>query len=287
MATILEDSGFDPERKLRVVGTAPVKHDGADKVTGRAKFGADLMMPGMLVGKILRSPHPHAVLRSIDISKAEALAGVMAVVTREDFPGHAEGSMLGDMTRNSMAREKVFYEGHAVAGVAAISETIAKEALKLIHVDYEILPHVIDPVEAMKAGAPILHDHLRTKGMEGVADKRTNVVERLEFGMGDVEAHHRARIHDQCDPPGLHRAARLRRALYRRWPGGAVVLHAGPFRVPRSPFRDAEHSSLQGSRHSIGAWRRVRRQDDHVCRARGSGAVTQGQAAGEDRADAQ
>ena len=134
-------------------------------MTWRALFGADLILPGMLFGKILRSPHPHAMLKSIDVSKAEALPGVHAVVTREDFPDHPPGSMLGDATRNSMAREKVFYEGHAVAAVAADSEVIAKQALKLIEVDYETLPHVIDAVEAMRADAPILHEHLRTKGV--------------------------------------------------------------------------------------------------------------------------
>ena len=92
MASILENSGFNPDRELKIVGTSPVKHDGPDKVTGRAKFGADLILPGMLFGKILRSPHPHAVLKSIDISKAEALPGVKAVVTRDDFPELPLGS---------------------------------------------------------------------------------------------------------------------------------------------------------------------------------------------------
>jgi CO/xanthine dehydrogenase Mo-binding subunit len=188
MATILEESGFNPDKQLKIVGTNPVKHDGPDKVTGRAKFGADLIMPGMLFGKILRSPHPHAVLKSIDISAAEALPGVKAVVTRDDFPELPQGSPAGDLSRNVMAREKVFYDGHPVAAVAATSEAIAKRALKLIKVDYEILPHVIDPVAAMQPDAPILHDHIRTKGIEGAEDTPTNVVERLDLAIGDVEA---------------------------------------------------------------------------------------------------
>ena len=187
MATILEKSGFDPDRVLKVVGGNPVKHDGPDKVTGRAKFGADVILPGMLVGKILRSPHAHAVLKSIDVSKAEALPGVKAVITRDDFPEFPAGSPAGDMTRNAMAREKVYYDGHPVAAVAATSETIAKRALRLIEVEYEVLPHVIDPVEAMRPDAPVLHDYLRTKGVEGAADEPTNVVERLEFSMGDAD----------------------------------------------------------------------------------------------------
>ncbi len=186
MTTILEKSGYNPDKKLKTVGTTPVKHDGVDKVTGRAKFGADLFLPGMLVGKILRSPHPHAILKSIDASKARALPGVKAVATRDDFPEHAPGTPMGDLSRNVLAREKALYEGHAVAGVAATSESIAKKALKLIEVEYEVLPHVIDPIEAMQPDAPVLHDHLRTKGIIGAEDKRTNVVERLELTMGDV-----------------------------------------------------------------------------------------------------
>jgi CO/xanthine dehydrogenase Mo-binding subunit len=188
MSTILDKSGFNPDKKLKIVGTSPVKHDGIDKVTGRAKFGADLFLPGMLVGKILRSPHPHANVRSIDTAAAEALPGVKAVVTRADFPECPKGSAAGDMSRNAMAREKALYDGHPVAAVAATSESIAKQALKLIEIDYEVLPHVIDPVDAMKPDAPILHDHVRTKGIKDAADRKTNVVERLELKMGDVEA---------------------------------------------------------------------------------------------------
>jgi len=124
---------------LKWVGTRPNRPDGVDKVTGRAKFGADLTLPNMLHGRVLRSPHPHAVIKSIDVSKAEALPGVRAVVTRDDFPllpsefVPAGEAMInfGDMCRNVMAREKALYDGHAVAAVAATSVHIAKEALKL------------------------------------------------------------------------------------------------------------------------------------------------------------
>ena len=184
---ILEKSGFNPDKKLKIVGSSPVKHDGMDKVTGRAKFGADMYLPGMLVGKILRSPHAHAIIKSIDISAAEKVPGVKAVICRDDFPEIKPGSADGDMTRNAMAREKALYDGHPVAAVAATSESAAKAALKLIKVEYEVLPHVIDPVEAMQPDAPILHDYMRTKGVKG-ADKPTNVVERYELGIGDVEA---------------------------------------------------------------------------------------------------
>ena len=187
MATILEDSKFDPGRDLKIVGTNPVKHDGLDKVTGRARFGADVSLPGMLHGRVLRSPHAHAVIRSIDASEAEALPGVKAVITRDDFPDIPSGSPAGDMSRNAMAREKALYDGHPVAAVAATTEAIAKRAVKLIAVDYEALPHVIDPVEAMMPDAPILHDHLRTRGLDEESDAPTNVVERMVSRMGDVE----------------------------------------------------------------------------------------------------
>src|SRR5215468_7904007 len=141
--------------KYKWIGTRPDRPDGADKVTGRARFGADFNLPGQLIGKVLRSPHAHAVIKSIDTSKAEAHPGVKAVVIAKDFPDQPDlivptGEMqvnLRDVTRNIMAREKALYEGHAVAAVAATSEAVAKEALGLIKVDYQVLPHVIDVVE--------------------------------------------------------------------------------------------------------------------------------------------
>ncbi len=187
MTTILEKPGYNPDKKYKIIGTSPVKHDGFDKVTGRAKFAADAFLPGMLVGKYLRSPHAHAIIKRIDISKAEKVPGVKAVVTRDDFPEIKAGTGGGDMTRIAMAREKVYWEGHPVAAVAATTESAAKKALKLIEVEYEVLPHVIDPVQAMRDDAPILHDYLRTKGVKGpAAEKKTNVVERLELSKGDA-----------------------------------------------------------------------------------------------------
>ncbi|MEC7570922.1 MAG: xanthine dehydrogenase family protein molybdopterin-binding subunit [Pseudomonadota bacterium] len=178
------------------VGTRQPRPDGADKVTGRARFGADFDMPGQLVGKVLRSPHAHANIRSIDTSKAKALRGVKAVITAADLPDMPDemapaGEVmvnLRDVTRNVMAREKALYDGHAVAAVAATSEAIAREALDLLEVDYEVLPHVIDVDGAVAADAPILHDHLRTDGDENAADTPTNVAKRIEFLKGDLDA---------------------------------------------------------------------------------------------------
>ncbi|HEX9449543.1 MAG TPA: molybdopterin cofactor-binding domain-containing protein, partial [Dongiaceae bacterium] len=121
------DNTSDLKRKFDVVGSRPLRPDGIDKVTGRAKFGADASAPGQLVGRILRSPHAHARIKKIDIAKAVKLPGVKAVITREDFPDHTDGdSALYDTMCNVMAREKAFYEGHAVAAVAATSAAIAR-----------------------------------------------------------------------------------------------------------------------------------------------------------------
>ena len=186
MATILEESGFNPDADLKVVGTNPVKHDGLDKVLGRAKFGADAYLPGMLYGKILRSPHAHAIIKSIDTSKARALPGVKAVITSADFPEIPQGTGWGDMSRNTIAREKALFDGHPVAAVAATSEQVAKRACKLIEVEYEVLRHVIEVEDAMAEGAPILHDYMRTKGDENAPDVPTNVCEKMVSKLGDV-----------------------------------------------------------------------------------------------------
>ncbi len=159
------------------VGTRQPRPDGADKVTGRARFGADFDMPGQLVGKVLRSPHAHANIRSIDTSKAKALRGVKAVITAADLPDMPDemapaGEVmvnLRDVTRNVMAREKALYDGHAVAAVAATSEALARAAVDRIEGDYEVLPHVIDVDE-------------------NAADTPTNVAKRIEFLKGDLDA---------------------------------------------------------------------------------------------------
>src|ERR1700741_4856246 len=180
------DSTLQNRREFTFVGTRPLRPDGVDKVTGRARFGADATAPGMLVGRILRSPHAHARIRKIDTSKAEKLAGVKAIVTRADFPDHTGGdAALYDVLYNVMAREKALYEGHAVAAVDART---AREALKLIKIDYEVLPHVTDVDEAMKPGAPLLHSTTFTDGVEPKPKKPSNIVRRYEFGHGDVQA---------------------------------------------------------------------------------------------------
>ncbi|HKF73176.1 MAG TPA: xanthine dehydrogenase family protein molybdopterin-binding subunit [Stellaceae bacterium] len=184
----------DKVMPFKWVGTSPIRPDGVPKVTGVAQYGADLAMPGMLHGRILRSPHAHARIRSIDTSKALALPGVKAVVTSADFPEQSF-EYLGPervavnywhMTRNVMAREQALYEGHAVAAVAAISKSVADEALALIRVDYEVRAHVIDVDEAMKPEAPLLFPDLITRGVEP-PPKPSNISKRIEFKIGDIE----------------------------------------------------------------------------------------------------
>ncbi|MBI3801108.1 MAG: xanthine dehydrogenase family protein molybdopterin-binding subunit [Deltaproteobacteria bacterium] len=184
------------EHKFKVIGTRPIRHDGVDKVTGRAKYGADISLPGMLHGRVLRSPHAHARIKSIDTSAALALPGVKAVLTSEDFPKLAAGVVaMGELpmnprylSMNLMAQDKVLYDGHAVAAVAATSSHIAEEAVKLIKVEYELLPHVQNVLDAMKDNAPILLPELRTSGTPEKSDKETNIASQLRFARGDLEA---------------------------------------------------------------------------------------------------
>ncbi|HET8995108.1 MAG TPA: xanthine dehydrogenase family protein molybdopterin-binding subunit, partial [Acetobacteraceae bacterium] len=184
------------DSNLKVVGTRPVRPDGVEKVTGRAQFGADMRVSGMIWGKVLRSPHAHARILSIDTSKAEKLPGVKAVVTSKDFPHIAneeafvgEGPMnFRDLSRNCLAWDKALYEGHAVAAVAATSQSICDEALKLIDVKYEVLPYVIDVEDAMKPDAPVLHDDLFTSGVKPAPDKPSNIAKKLTFQKGDIAA---------------------------------------------------------------------------------------------------
>ncbi|KAA1280112.1 MAG: xanthine dehydrogenase family protein molybdopterin-binding subunit [SAR202 cluster bacterium] len=198
--SLASGSGF------RVIGTTPIRHDATDKVTGQARYGADISLPGLLHGKVLRSPHSHAKIKSIDASKALALPGVKAFVTSDDMPVLSgrptdvlEGSPLNPkfLSNNVMASGKVLYKGHAVAAVAADSVHTAEHALSLIDVDYEILTPVLDGREAMEQGSPVLHDRLfrsegeffRPGGLRDDDDDGppTNVASHFVFESGNVE----------------------------------------------------------------------------------------------------
>jgi CO/xanthine dehydrogenase Mo-binding subunit len=177
------------QKQFKVIGTRVKRPDGIDKVTGRARYGADAFAPGQLIALVLRSPHAHARIKKIDTSKAEALAGVKAVITSADLPDLTNGDRaMRDILENCMARKKVLYDGHAVAAVAAVDAHTAKAALKLIKVDYEILPHVTEVDEAFKPGAPVLHDDIFTEGLDPKPTKPSNYVKFAEYGHGDVAA---------------------------------------------------------------------------------------------------
>ncbi|MAV34595.1 MAG: oxidoreductase, partial [Planctomycetaceae bacterium] len=151
-----------PAPPYKVIGTRPIRHDGADKVTGKAKYGADVKFTKMVYGKVLRSPHAHAKILSIDVSAAKQHPGVLAVITSSDMPdlvdkmvdlgeGVVNLAHLGD---NILARQKVFYKGQAVAAVAAINSHAAAEAAQLIKVEYEPMPAVTWVLDAMREDAP-------------------------------------------------------------------------------------------------------------------------------------
>ena len=171
------------------IGQRTIRPDGADKVTGRAGYSADNTMPGMIWARILRSPHAHATIRSINTAKAEALPGVKAVITGQDlvhFPLD-KPVMLGIqdmrwMARNVLAREKTLFHGHPVAAVAATTEEIADQACRLIEVEYDILPHAIEIEDAIAPGAPILHDFIRHE------DAPSNIASTMVNKLGDIEA---------------------------------------------------------------------------------------------------
>ena len=182
--------------KYKVIGTRPIRHDGTEKVTGRAVYGGDVRLADMLYGQVLRSPHAHARIKRIDTSRAEALEGVRAVTSAADLPptdrdeiidlgeGPARLKFLRD---NVLASDKALYRGHAVAAVAATSPHIAEEALSLIQVEYEVLPPVINVLDAMKDEAPLLHEDLSTQ--EGGEDtgKKSNIAQHLQHRLGDPE----------------------------------------------------------------------------------------------------
>ena len=187
------------KREYKVIGKSPIRHDGVDKVTGRAEFGADIQLPGLLYGHVLRSPHAHARIKSIDTSKAEAHPDVQAVVTSKDLastPPAGPVAVMGQTpSENVLARDKVLYKGHPVAALAAASSHVAEQALSLIDVEYEPLPSVTDVEEAMKPGAPVLHEHWSdtpTSGENGpmggnVADHVRHVFGNIDEGFATAD----------------------------------------------------------------------------------------------------
>ena len=169
-----------PASEYAVIGTRPIRHDGLDKVTGRAVYGADIRLSGLVYGAVLRSPYPHARIVSIDTSKAEAASGVLAVMTGADVPG------TGPDADRVMAGAKVVYRGHPVAAVAATSLNLAQEAVELIDVEYEKLQPILGIKEAMSPDSEVIHPDYRGDHLgESVAN--TNVCTHLRYVAGDTE----------------------------------------------------------------------------------------------------
>ena len=176
------------------IGSRPIRPDGVDKVTGRARFGADLVLPNMIYGKVLRSPHAHARIKSVDVSGALAMDGVKGAISGADFPGGIAGGevagegggSIDDVAKNVMARDKVLYHGHAVAAVAATTPAIAEAALAAIKVEYEVLPPVLDVVAAMEEGSTLVDENLYTKLPEK-PEKPSNIANVGHLERGNVE----------------------------------------------------------------------------------------------------
>ena len=246
------------------------------KVTGRAMYGADYKLPGMLYGKVLRSPHAHARIRSIDTSAAEKLPGVKAVVTAKDLPDQKfdyigperVAQNFWHITRNIMAREKALYEGHAVAAVAAISASIADEACALIKIDYEVLPHVIDVDEAMQPDAPLVFEDMITRGVEPAPTKPSNISKRLEFAVGDVAAGFRQAdvvIEKEFKTAAVHQAYIEPHACLARCDADGQTeiwsSSSGPLPDARADRGDPEEAAWRNPGLSGGDRRRLRRQD--------------------------
>ena len=184
--------------EYKVIGTRPIRPDGVEKVTGKAQYGADIHLPGLIHGRILRSPHAHARILSIDTSAAASHPGVFAVITSKDFPG-AEDKIeeLGESAinvrealDNILAGDKALYRGHAVAAVAAINGHVAEEALAKIKVEYEVLPPVLNVRDAMRDDAPLLSETRKTKTlMTGeMSEKPSNIASYNKFAGGDLAA---------------------------------------------------------------------------------------------------
>ncbi len=174
----LSDGERDQKRDLTIVGHGVTRYDAPDKVTGRARYTADIRLPGMVYGKILASPIPHGLIRRIDVDQARALPGVLAVITGADVPDTLYGVSPARHDEHVLAKERVRYRGDEVAAVAAVDEETAERALRLIEVDYEELPAVFDPDEAMAPGAPLVHPENPRFAQ--------NVNTRVEWHFGDV-----------------------------------------------------------------------------------------------------
>ena len=268
-----------PNGALQSVGKRLPRVDARERVTGSAVYPADLKWPGMAHGKLLRSPHAHARIRRIDTARAQALPGVLAVVTAADFPELPIGASvpMGEtgydmwmVAQINMARGKVFWVGQPVAAVAAVDVYVAEAALALIEVDYEPLPAVIDLAAAMAPDAPVLHEHVFTKGIEPRPRSPSNICSRTVIARGDaaaalavapvtaeigvaVDTAHQGYL----EPHGCGGGRRRQRLRHR------LGLHAGPVHRRADDRPHARAAALEAEGRPAGSGRRVRRQDRH------------------------
>ena len=197
MAVLTERPAAAAAKKFKSIGTRPVRQDGVDKVTGRARYGADVFPDNAAFGRMLRSPHAHARILSIDVSAAQSLPGVLAVVTAGDLPqiedrlaelGEGIDARLSYKSMNMLARDKVLYDGHAIAAVAAIDPHTAEIAARLIAVEYEVLEPVLSAERAMASDAPLILPDVYTDSDGQRADHPSNVAVHTQVGHGDIEA---------------------------------------------------------------------------------------------------
>jgi CO/xanthine dehydrogenase Mo-binding subunit len=180
---------------MSAVGVSIRRVDGMEKVAGQALYAGDFSLPGMAHAKVLRSPVPHARIRRIDASKATGLTGVFAVLTRDNLRVASNSFGVYVKDQQILATDKVRYAGDMIAAVAAVDESVAEEAVKLIDVDYEELPAVYTVEEALSKGAPLVHEKLEGRkdpnygrGGTHIVHDQSNICFHFRHHRGDVEA---------------------------------------------------------------------------------------------------
>ena len=286
--------------RYKWVGTRPIRPDGVPKVTGKAMYAADYTMPGAIIGRILRSPHAHARIRSIDTSKAAALPGVKAVVTAKDLPDH-KFEYVGPervavnfwhVTRNVMAREKVLYEGHAVAGRrrdrcrhgrrGALADQGRLRGAAARH-------RCRRGDERRRAAAVRGHDHARRRAGPDQAVQRLEKARisdrRPRCRLRSGRRGRRGGVQDRGGASGLYRAACVLRARRSRRTDRDLVVEPGPFRRPRADRQAAEQAGRRRALRPGRDRRRVRRQDRRLSGAGRGAAVAEIGPPGEDHDD--
>ena len=255
----MEDNG----RNYSILGKPVPRVDARLKVTGQAKYAADYETGGMLWGKIKRAPYAHARILNIDTSKAERLPGVKGVIVGKEFGGFKWGWQAHTRDESPLAADKVRYMYEGVAAVAATDKDIAEEACDLIDVEYEELPGVFDPFEAMKEGAPLVHE-----------DRPKNILVEYHWNFGDVDkAFDDAHLvrEDVFQTPKMAKGYIEPPAVVAWWEHGTLHLHRGegqPLYALEDPGQGVQPASEQGADHLPGRRLRLRRDEERRPRPR-------------------